>query len=149
MTELISFLNSVRHAKVEQERLQRQIAELDARCTKITASLSAVPGGGNADAQRQWAALADKRALLTDLLEREMHAITEVETWIKELRRERSREVLLYRYVNLMTVPEITAAFAAAGVPYSQRQIERFLTDALADAYEKWRGEHHEQSRDP
>lgn len=143
MTEMLAFLESVRHSRLEQERLRLRIAELEARCTKITASISGVPGGGGSDIQRQYAALADERTRLTAELDKELAATARVEDWIKSLRCDQVlRDVLLYRYINLMSIPQITEAFAAAGIPYSQRRIEHFLADARTMAWLEWKGEH-------
>lgn len=142
MTEMLAFLESVRHSRLEQERLRLRIAELEARCTKITASISGVPGGGGSDIQRQYAALADERTRLTEEYDREAKAVEAVEAWIKEIPTPMSRELLLYRYVNLMSIPRIVEAFENAGTPYSQRWIERLISDALTEAYMKWKGEH-------
>jgi len=143
MKPLMDFLESVRHHRLEQERLRMRIAELESRCTKITASLSSTPGSGGSDAQRQWAALADERTKLTDALRDEIDAAAQVEDWIKALPFDPLLiDTLLYRYINLLTVPEITRAFERAGTPYSQRQIERFLAAALAMAWMQWKGEH-------
>ena len=127
-------LESVRHARIEQDRLRARIAEMETRCTKITASMTGMPGGGNADAQRQWAALADERARLTALLTQELQAAREVEAFINRLKTPIHRDVLALRYVNQMSVPQIRDQLEHSGYCRSQRHIERLLYWALLEA---------------
>lgn len=141
-TSAQDFLRSVRHAKAEQQRLRARIAELEARCTKITANINGMPGGGNADAQRMWSALADERARLTEQLTEELRAAREVEAFLNRLKTDMHRDVLAFRYINLMTVPEIQEQLAQIGYARSQRQIERLLYWALLEAETLWLREH-------
>ena len=111
---------------------------MEARCEKITPSLTGMPGGGNADAQRQWAALADERARLTDLLTEELRAAREVEAFLNRLKTPMHRDVLALRYVNQLTVPQIQDQLQQSGFSRSQRQIERILYWALLEAETQW-----------
>ena len=72
------FLDSVRTARVEYNRLSEKIRGLEAQCMSVTATLSATPGGGGGgDAEKMWAALADESARLYPLLKAAMeHALT-------------------------------------------------------------------------
>lgn len=142
------FLESVRHARIEQRRLQERIAELESRCEKITPTLDNLPGGGNADAQRMWSALADERSRLYALLAEELRATREVETFIGRLRRPMHRDVLALRYINQMTVPQMQEHLRNSGYERSQRQIERLLYWALLEAETLWLRDHPETDYD-
>lgn len=41
---LRDFLGSVRHARLEQERLTERVLELEAQCTRLTAQMRQTPG---------------------------------------------------------------------------------------------------------
>lgn len=138
-------LESVRHARIEQDRLRARIAEMEARCEKITPTLSGMPGGGDADAQRQWAALADERKRLTDLLTQELQAAREVEAFINRLKTPIHRDVLALRYVNQMTVSQITETLRGSGYSRSQRHVERLLYWALLEAETQFIREQYEK----
>ena len=136
--ELKAFLESVSVSRTEQERLRERIAELESRCTKITASLTGMPSSGNADAQRQWAALADEKSRLVKQLQREMQKARRVEEFLLRLPVRLYRDVLMRRYVNLQTVPKITEALAHSGKKRSQRQVERIISNAEREAERLW-----------
>ena len=136
--ELRLFLESVAASRREQERLQERISELEARCTKITATLSGMPGGGDADAERQWAALADEKARLTEQFELEIARAKRVEEFLNAMPYRLYRDVLMRRYVHLQTVAQITDALGKTGKRRSQRQVERIISGAEREAEKLW-----------
>ena len=136
--ELKAFLGSVAVSRTEQERLRERIIELECRCTKITASLTGMPSSGNADAQQQWAALADEKERLAKQLQREVQRARGVEEFLQRLPVRLYRDVLMRRYVNLQTVPKITEALAHSGKKRSQRQVERIICNAEREAEKLW-----------
>lgn len=133
-----SFLESVAASRVEQERLQERIEELETRCTKITANLTGMPRGGNADAERQLAALADEKTRLTEQIGIEIRRAKRVEEFLNKMPVRLYRDVLMRRYVNLQTVPKITNALAHSGRARSQRQVERIIANAEREAEKLW-----------
>ena len=142
--DLKTFLRSVEHSKAEQERLRERIAELESRCFKMTASLSGMPGGGSSDKERQWAALADEENRLSEQLAREIERARRVERFLDRIPVKLYRDALMYRYVNLKTVPGVTEALAKTGKRRSQRQVERIIASAERMAEELWRKDHEE-----
>ena len=132
------FLESAMACRIEQDRLMQRIALLRDRCTKITPTLSAVPGGGNSDAQAQWAALADEQRRLTRKLEEELARAREVEAFIDQLPTVLYRKVLKMKYIDYYTIPAMTAQLGRSGFHRSQRQVERMLRAAMTEAEAEW-----------
>ncbi len=128
------FLESALQCRLEQDRLLERIGYMRTRCLKITPTLSAVPGGGNADAQALWAALADEERRLTQLLQDELEHARAVEAFIDMLPTPIYREILKYRYLDFLTVPGVTLRLERTGYCRSQRQVERLLAGALDEA---------------
>lgn len=124
--------------RIEQDRLMSRIAYLRDRCTKITPTLSVVPGGGNSDAQAQWAALADEQRRLTQKLEEELARAREVEAFLDRLPTDLYRKVLKMRYIDYYTIPAMTAQLGRSGFHRSQRQVERLLKAAMTEAEAEW-----------
>lgn len=133
-----SFLESALTCRLEQDRLIERIAHLHDRCTKITPTLSQVPGGGSSDAQAQWAALADEQRRLTEKLKEELERAREIETFIDSLPTELYRQILKHRYIDYQTIPAIRAALEHSGYRRSQRHVERLLGRALMEAEREW-----------
>lgn len=128
------FLESALQCRLEQDRLLERISQMRTRCLKITPTLSAVPGGGNADAQALWAALADEERRLTQLLQEEIEQAKAVEKFIEQLPSPIHREVLKLRYLDFLTVPGVTHRLERTGYYRSQRHVERILRSALTEA---------------
>lgn len=104
------------------------------RVLKITPTLSAVPGGGNADAQALWASLADEERRLTQLLQDEMVHARRVEEFIDQMSTPMYKEVLKLKYLDFLTMPGVTKRLAKTGYYRSQRQVERLMRNALIEA---------------
>lgn len=147
------FLESAIYCRLEQNRIIERIGVMRARCLKITPTLSAVPGGGNSDAQAQWAALADEERRLTEMLQEEINRAKEIEAFIDKMETPIYQELLRYRYIDFLTVPAVVRRLTEAGYTRSQRQVERLLSAALIEAenlFFKLKGDYtHDQKRNP
>ena len=98
------FLDSVRAARVEYNRLSKKIRGLEAQCTSATATLSATPGGGGGgDAEKMWAALADESARLYPLLKAAMEQELRVENFIDRIPNDSYRLMLKLRYLDCLS----------------------------------------------
>lgn len=133
------FLESALRCRLEQDRILARIGEMRTRCLKITPTLSAVPGGGNADAQAQWAALADEERRLTRLLQEELDHARAVEAFINRLSVPIHQELLKLRYLDFLTIPGVVRRLERTGYHRSQRHIERLFAAALDEAEELFR----------
>lgn len=140
-TDARDYLRSVRHARLEQERLAVRVAELEAQCTRLTAQLRATPGGGSSDAQMQWAVLADERRRLTEQMRRAQEQERTVQAFIDRVRPELYRDILTLRYIDLRSWPETAALMSRAGGPQSERHIQRLHGAALQAAQRLWDAE--------
>ncbi len=142
------FLNSVRYARVEYSRLSERIKALESRCTSITASMSAMPNGGSADAQALWAALADESAKLYPELRRAQEAEREVNEFIDALPNPAHRLVLKLRYVDVRGWEDVIQHLTQGGLAYSARQVYRIHGEALEVARALWSETHKEDNND-
>jgi len=141
MTEyrtVLEFLESVKDSKAEQQRLRERIVELESRCARLTSNLSGMPKGGGMDYDQQFAALADETARLRQELRRELNHARCVEEFIGHIPNKMHRNLLLRQYVNCQTVPSIVNSLRKAGIDRSQRQVERMLNAARAEAERIW-----------
>lgn len=132
------FLNSATEAKLEIMRHRMRAEELECRCTKVTASMSGMPGGGNSDAQQLWATLADERTKEREAEKRETETYRQVEEFINKLPNSDHRAVLRLRYLNGMGWVNVQMKLYEAGIFYSERHIYRLHGDALEAARELW-----------
>lgn len=137
--DALSFLESVRDSKAEQSRLRERISELEARCNRLTTNLSGMPRGGGMDYDQQLAALADETARLKDELRRELNHARSVEDFLKRMPNRMYRNLLMRQYINCQTVPSIVNSLRKIGIDRSQRQVERMLNAARAEAERLWR----------
>ena len=128
------FLESALQCRIEQDRLLERIGYMRTRVLKITPTLSAVPGGGNADAQALWVSLADEERHLTQLLQDELVHARRVEEFIDRMSTPMYKEVLKLRYLDFLTMPGVTQRLAKTGYHRSQRQVERLMRNALTEA---------------
>lgn len=141
------FLNSVRYARIEYSRLSERIKALESRCMSITASMSAMPDGGGADAQALWAALADESAKLYPELRHAQEAEREVNEFINTLPNPAHRLVLKLRYVDVRGWEDVIQHLTQGGLAYSARQVYRIHGEALEVARALW-NETHKEERD-
>lgn len=137
-TSLRGFLSSVRHARLEQERLTERVLELEAQCTRLTAQTCQTPGGGNSDTQMQWSVLADERRRLTMQMYRAQQQERAVQAFIDRVQPELYRDILTLRYIDLRSWPETAELMSKAGGPQSERHIQRLHGAALLEAQRVW-----------
>lgn len=137
----MEFLLSVGHARFEQNRLAVRVAELDARCTKITPAWGDTEGGGG-DAQRQWAILADEHHRLVEQLEAAVEQERRVQAFLDRVRPTVYRDILTLRYVDLRNWVQIEQMLYRSGNAYSDRHIYRLHGQALDAARALWDRDH-------
>lgn len=142
------FLNSVRYARIEYNRLTGRIKALESRCMSITASMSAMPNGGCADAQALWAALADESAKLYPKLLYAQEVEREVDKFIDTLPDPAHRLVLKLRYIDVLGWESVIQRMKQGGLFYSDRQVYRIHGEALEAARALWSETHMEDSDD-
>ena len=142
------FLNSVRYARIEYNRLSERIKALESRCMSITASLNSAPGGGNADAEELWAALADESAKLYPQLRQAREVEREVDRFIDTLPDPAHRLVLKLRYIDVLSWEDVIQRMTQGGLFYSARQVYRIHGEALEVARALWNETHKEKKED-
>lgn len=133
------FLESAKEAKLEIARHRERVEELESRATKVTASLNAMPGGGNSDAQQLWIALAEERDREREAEKRELEKYRAVESFIDRLPDKMHRMILRLRYLRLLKWVPIQMELYKKGVVYCERELYRIHGEALDVARELWR----------
>ena len=132
-------LESVQEAKLEIARHRARAMELESRCTKMTAGMSGMPGGGGSDAQLLWSTLADYRDKEFEAEERELEAYRSVEEFISMLPSRKHRTVLRLKYLDCLSWVKVQMKMYDIGDFYSERHIYRIHDKALESAEEVWR----------
>lgn len=136
--EFYEFINSVRYARAEYERLSLRIKEMEAQAMKVTTTLSGTPGGGNADAQALWARIVDDTDELYRLQHTYLSQIKAVEEFCDGIENSMEREVMKLRYVNCLKWRGVEEALDRAGLCYDERTIYRIHRAAMDSAQELW-----------
>ncbi len=126
------FLGSYWELRNEHGRLERKIEELESQCQKVTAKYGAGIGGSGGR-NSVWDALIEAReragVKLTETLSRE----AEVERFIERIPEKRCRQLLRYRYLELLSWERI-----AKEMGYCTRQLRRLHGKALQAARKLW-----------
>ena len=141
-------LNSVLESRIEAKRIERKLAVLEARVTKVTAELTGMPGGGTSDRNAALAAFSD---LTRDYYERLVAAEkreTEVSDFINRLQNTDSRIILKLRYLDCKRWPKVLEAMNRAGREIEQRQMFKLHGRALAEARELYKEIYHDKKTD-
>lgn len=142
------FLNSVLESRIEAKRIERKLAVLEARVTKVTAELTGMPGGGTSDRNAALAAFADiSRDYYERLVAAEKREI-EVADFISRLPSSDSRVILKLRYVDCKRWPKVLEAMNRAGREIEQRQMFKLHGRALAEARELYKEIYHDKKTD-
>ncbi len=123
------FLRCALEAEEELDRTRERVAELSARCRKVTADWSGLPGGQGEGPERLWAKLADESARAGEL-ERTVRARRRrVARAIGRVSDPAGREVLQLRYLQGLSWTVIRARMAR-----SERTVFRLHSRAAAEA---------------
>jgi hypothetical protein len=133
------FLDSAVEAKVEYKRLNRRVEELESRATKMTQTMSGMPGGGGSGMELLWAALADEREKLTQAAEEEFKRYHDVESFISRIEDPVYRIILRLRYLDGLKWIPIQQRLYKDGFYYTERHITRLHGEALNAARRLWR----------
>lgn len=142
-------LNSVLESRIEVKRIERKLAVLEARVTKITAELTGMPGGGTSDRNAALAAFSDlTRDYYERLVAAEKHEV-EVTDFINRLQSSDSRAILKLHYVDCKKWPKVLTALRAAGRDIDERRMFQLHGIALNEARELYKEIHHDERRDP
>ena len=142
-------LNSVLESRIEVKRIERKLAVLEARVTKITAELTGMPGGGTSDRNAALAAFSDMtRDYYKRLVEAEKHEV-EVTDFINRLQNPDSRAILKLHYVDCKRWPKVVEALNRAGRDVELRQVFNLHGRALNEARELYKEIYHDEKRDP
>ena len=142
-------LNSVLESRIEVKRIERKLAVLEARVTKITAELTGMPGGGTSDRNAALAAFSDlTRDYYERLVAAEKHEV-EVSDFINRLQNPDSRTILKLRYIDCKRWPKVLDSLNRAGRDIEQRQMFELHGRALNEARELYKEIHHDEKRDP
>lgn len=138
------FLCSAVESRLDVKRHRRRIALLESQCTKITASLSAVPGGGGTEHGKEglWATLADAHREEEELVKVSLERYRAVEDFVEKVPDTTYRAILKLRYLEGMSWTRLQFALCDEGVYYSDRHLRRIHDAAVDAAREIWeRGE--------
>ena len=146
MTELrpdsvVDFLRSAVESRLDIKRHRRRMALLESQCTRVTASLSGMPGGGGDVHSKEslWATLADAREEEERLIRAEIEQHKSVELFIRYIPNPMHRSLLRLRYLEGMSWTRLQFALCDEGIYYSDRHLRRIHDAALASAEELWR----------
>lgn len=147
-----AFLSSVAEARIEARRLGFRVRRLEARATKLTASLTGMPSG-HGDSGDLLATLADLRSTCErSRVQAELQEAA-VEQFIDRLEDSTSRIILKLRYcdcLNWVDRPHrrsVIGELGKAGLNYSERQVYRLHGIALNEARKLYKEIENEESR--
>ena len=132
-------LENVEEQRSQVARLRRSVRQLEEKCTGATARYGWKTTSEGTSQEELWAKLCDRR----EALKRQEANLQETERlmvqWIEQLPRPRWRMVLRCRYLDGMSMQEITEELSrATGRSFSVYQIYRLHSAALAAAEELW-----------
>lgn len=133
------FLQSAVEAKMEYKRQRRRVEELESRATRMTQTMSGMPGGGGAGMEQLWATLADEREKVLIASEEEFRKYHDVERFINKLDDPLHRIVLRLRYLDGLNWIQVQQRMYKDGHYYSERHITRLHGEALKAARWLWR----------
>lgn len=122
------FLSRYREILAEEKDIREEITYWESRAQKVTASWSAVPGGGKGSDKVQTGAIkvAELRDSLMGKIEELAAVRTEIERAIGTVQDDTQRRLLRMRYIKGMTLQQI-----AVEMNYSWRHIFRIHGKAL------------------
>ncbi len=127
--EAREFLRCALEAVEELDRSRERVAELSARCRRVTTGWSGLPGGQGEGPERLWAKLADERARAGEL-ERTVRACRRtVARAIGQVADPLGRQVLQLRYLQGLSWPVIRARMGC-----SERTVFRLHSRAAVEA---------------
>lgn len=141
-------LNSVLESRIEAKRIERKLAVLEARVTKITAELTGMPGGGTSDRNAALAAFSDLTRDYYEQLVAAEKRETEVSDFINRLQSSDSRAILKLRYVDCKRWPKVLEAMNRAGRDIEMRQVFVLHGRALNEARELYKEIYHDKKTD-
>ncbi len=127
--EAREFLRCALEAEEELNRSRERVAELSARCRRVTVSWSSLPGGKGEGPERLWARLADERARAGELERTARACRRTVARAIGQVTNPAGREVLQLRYLQGLSWPVIRAKLGR-----SERTVYRLHSRAAAEA---------------
>ena len=131
------YLDSYRELLMESERLSSGARSLWEAATGVTSHLTGMPVSHDAERDVK-TLLAEASEAAERHLAEALRKRAEIETFIGTIPGGMNRMILSYRYINLMTWPQVMAAMENAGIPYSERNIFNLHGRALEAAREKW-----------
>lgn len=143
------FLGSVLESRIEVKRIERKLAVLEARVTKITTELTGMPGGGPSDRNAALAAFADLNGDYYKRLIAAENREIEVSDFINRLQNPDSRAILKLRYVDCKRWPKVLDALNRAGRDISVDWMFKLHGRALNEARELYKENYHDEKRDP
>lgn len=126
------FLNRYWELRQEEKRLERKIEELETQCRNVTAKYRAVPGGAGGG-NNVWDALIEAKERAEQGLAEALKAEKEIEKFIAKIPKPKHRQVLRYRYLDLLKWEPI-----AEKMNYCRRQADRIHEEAIRSAQELW-----------
>jgi len=127
------FLDSYWEMRKESARLERRIEELSAQTERVTAQLTGMPRGGGDGANLVWDALIDTKDRAGKNLKAVLDREAEIEEFILMMDGPLLRQLLRYKYLELLTYEQI-----AAEMNYSERHVRRLHGRALQEARRTW-----------
>lgn len=145
------YLASVNEARLEAKRLGYKLQRLEAAATRVTSSLTGMPGGGGGDKESLLVKLADMR----DRVETARYAAEqreeEVSAFLDRLPSSLHRMIMKLRYCDCLEWTgqrrSVQSELLKAGQAYEERQIYRHHGLALEEAREIYKEIFNEESR--
>ena len=151
-----AYLSSVAEAKIDARRLGFRVRRLEAQATRITTTITGMPGGGGGDKERLLVELADMRAKSEAARIKAEKQEEEVAAFINELSDRVSRMILKLRYCECLEWEttkrhrrSVIGELSKVGLCIGLRQLYRLHGKALNEARELYKEKNYDKKRNP
>lgn len=125
------FLESAQFCDSEVQRCKQKADELEAKCSRLTAQINAMPGGGGPDQNDLLAAYADARTKELEAAKEAEEQRERVKALIARIDKPLYREILTLRYLSYHSWNDVRKRLRKAGYYYSERNLFYLHRQAL------------------
>ena len=132
------FLESAQFCDSEVQECKQKADELEAKCSRLTAQINAMPGGGGSDQNDLLAAYADARTKELEAAKEAEEQRERVKALIARINKPLYREILTLRYLSYHSWNDVRKRLRKAGYYYSERNLYYLHERALEEAQRKW-----------
>lgn len=136
--DIKTYLNQITECRIEINRLNRKISQLEARATSTVSQVTGMPRGSGADRDALLAALADATSEYYAALRKAEQKELEINRFVDGLPTYTSRVILRLRYIERKPWSKVLAALNKQNWAMSERQMYRLHGLALKEARERY-----------